>query len=149
MSNFDRNNLDDYIQRSLASPKSLKSDRRIIAMDRVTSKLKNNDARNAKIKKTVDDLYADPVYRARRQEIANQVAQSEKYKINHALGMKKREENGWYEKRGKAYKTIQTPYGLFESKKAAVEAMSTAGIINANGKLSVWLKTNPSEYYYV
>lgn len=149
MSNFERSQLDDYVQRTLSSPKSTKSDRRILAMDRVTNGLKNNQQRNARIKRTIDELYSDPVYLASRQEIQQAAAQTEQYRINHALGMQKREENGWYEKRGKAFKPIQTPYGQFNSKKAAAEHMSSIGIGNAGGKLSVWLKTNPKEYYYV
>ena len=63
--------------------------------------------------------------------------------------MKKREENGWLEKNKqgakKKCKPIQTPLGRFESKGDAVKAMTAAGEGNAGGKLSVWLKTKPTE----
>ena len=47
------------------------------------------------------------------------------------------------------YKPIHTPYGDFPSKKDAVESMGKAGIVNAIGKLREWLKTKPTEYYYL
>jgi hypothetical protein len=51
-------------------------------------------------------------------------------------------------------KPIQTPLGLFPSKKAAVEGMTAAGVVNAGGRLSVWLdkkhpKNRADEYYYI
>jgi len=45
-------------------------------------------------------------------------------------------------------KPIHTPYGNFESRKAAVEHMNTI-MGNASRKLDNWLKTKPTEFYYV
>jgi hypothetical protein len=105
--------------------------------------------RNKKIADAVTIKYQDPTYKELRAEITRQTCDTDEWKAAHAEGMKKREENGWYEKRGKAFKPIQTPYGQFESKKAAVAAISQLGIGNAAGKLSTWLKTKPDEYYYI
>ena len=101
------------------------------------------------IKSTVTAQYQNTEYKEFRTEIIRQVCATDEWKQAHAAGMKKREANGWYEKRGKAFKPIQTPYGRFESKKAAVEAMTQLGISNAAGKLSTWLKTKANEYYYI
>ena len=46
-------------------------------------------------------------------------------------------------------KTIQTPYGIFASRKQAVEHLLNQGINNAGKKIDKWLKTNPTEYYYL
>lgn len=46
-------------------------------------------------------------------------------------------------------KAICTPYGNFESRKLAVEYLSSTGLINAGKKLDKWLKTKPTEYYYL
>jgi len=46
-------------------------------------------------------------------------------------------------------KPIHTPYGCFDSKTQAAEAMLAQGIGNAHGKLGVWLKTDPTNYYYL
>jgi hypothetical protein len=46
-------------------------------------------------------------------------------------------------------KPIQTPHGEFPSRKAAVEHMLEIGIVNAGRKLDKWLKTRPTEYYYI
>lgn len=109
--------------------------------------------RNQKIAKTVASQWADPEEKARRTAIQQEVAKTEKFKEAHADGMKKREENGWLEKNKegakKKYKTIQTPIGRFDSKGDAIKAMTAAGEGNAGGKLSVWLKTKPTEYYYI
>jgi hypothetical protein len=46
-------------------------------------------------------------------------------------------------------KTIQTPFGIFGSRKLAVEYMLANNIGNASRKLDKWLKTKPAEYYYL
>lgn len=46
-------------------------------------------------------------------------------------------------------KTIQTPYGQFASRRLAVEFMLAQGVVNASRKLDKWLKTQPTEYYYI
>ena len=109
--------------------------------------------RNQKIAKTVASQWADPEEKARRTAIQQEVAKTERFKEAHAIGMKKREEKGWLEKNKqgakKKCKPIQTPLGRFESKGDAITAMAAAGEGNAGGKLSVWLKTKPTEYYYI
>jgi hypothetical protein len=45
-------------------------------------------------------------------------------------------------------KTIQTPYGQFPSRKAAVEYMTSIEIGNAGRKLDRWLKEDPTNFYY-
>ena len=116
-------------------------------------KISKDPKRNQKIAKTVASQWADPEEKARRTAIQQEVAKTEKFKEAHADGMKKREENGWLEKNKqgakKKCKPIQTPLGRFESKGDAVKAMTAAGEVNAGGKLSVWLKTKPTEYYYI
>jgi hypothetical protein len=110
----------------------------------------NDPVRNQKISESVSELYENPEYRAQHQAQQQEIAQTTEWKESHAEGIKKREENGWYEKRGKAYKPIHCgEYGDFPSKKAAVEAMTKTGVVNAGGKLSVWLNTKPDEYYYI
>ena len=116
-------------------------------------KISKDPKRNQKIAKTVASQWADPEEKARRTAIQQEVAKTEKFKEAHADGMKKREENGWLEKNKqgakKKCKPIQTPLGRFESKGDAITAMAAAGEGNAGGKLSVWLKTKPTEYYYI
>ena len=46
-------------------------------------------------------------------------------------------------------KEIQTPYGKFESRQAAIDHMTSIGIGNARGKIVAWLKSKSKEYYYV
>lgn len=100
---------------------------------------------------TIKKQYSDPAYKKIRKEIIQQVTSTVEWKDRHKQGILKRELNGWAEKNQAARKTkqIQTPYGLFNSKKAAVEAMSQLGIVNAYGKLSDWLNTKSDEYFYV
>ena len=105
--------------------------------------------RNQKIAKTVSKQYEDPEFREFKSNVIKDAFKNPEKLGNLHNGIKIREENGWYEKRGKAYKRIQTPYGEFESKKAAVEAMTKAGVANASGKLSVWLNTKKDLYYYI
>jgi len=109
--------------------------------------------RNQKIADTVSSQWADPAYKDWRTEIQQEVAKTEEFKQAHAEGINKREENGWEEKNAEAAKKrrkpIQTPYGRFESKGDAVKAMTNAEVGNAGGKISVWLNTKPTEYYYI
>jgi len=81
------------------------------------------------------------------------VVNTNEWKSAHSAGMENRKNNGWHEKNSKAgmkrRKPIQTPYGRFESKQEAINGMTAAGEGNANGKLSAWLKTKPTEYYYI
>jgi len=112
--------------------------------------LATDEDRNNAIAKTVSAQWADPAYKDWRTEIQQEVAQTQEWKSAHAQGIAKREENGWYEKRGKAYKPIHCgEYGDFPSKKAAVEAMTKSGVVNANGRLSVWLNTEKDKYFYI
>lgn len=46
-------------------------------------------------------------------------------------------------------KPIQTPYGQFASKQAAVQGLIQAGVVNAGGKLTKWLSTDSANYYYI
>jgi hypothetical protein len=46
-------------------------------------------------------------------------------------------------------KPIQTPYGQFESRKAAAEHMTSIGIGNAGKKLDKFLKTDSTNYFYI
>lgn len=46
-------------------------------------------------------------------------------------------------------KPIQTPYGQFESRKAAVICMNARGIVNAGKKLDKFLKTDSNNYFYL
>jgi hypothetical protein len=113
----------------------------------------NDSARNQKIADTVSSQWTDPAYKDWRTKIQQEVAKTEKFKEAHAEGIDKREENGWEEKNAEAAKNrrkpIQTPYGRFESKGDAVKAMTAANVVNAGGKLSVWLNTKSTEYYYI
>ena len=73
------------------------------------------------------------------------------WKNNHAQGMKNRNTNEeWHRNKAKAkQKTIQTPYGIFESRKAAAEHMLAIGINNASRKLDTLLKKDPQNYFYI
>lgn len=98
--------------------------------------------------------YQDPGFREFKRQRQLEVTQTTQWKESHAKGMSKREANGWLEKNQEAakkkHKTICAgEYGIFESKKAAIAGMTAQGVVNAGGKLSVWLKTNPTEYYYI
>jgi hypothetical protein len=99
------------------------------------------------------EKYSDPEYRTYKADIQQQISKSHNWKDAHAKGMEKRNANGWEQKNLAAgmrrRKAIQTPYGLFASKKEAVDGMTAAGVINASGKLSVWINTKSEEYYYV
>lgn len=121
--------------------------KRYTAMKRVNSE--KGQTVQAKKSVTMKKKYEDPVFRTNHAEQQWALAQTEEWRSAHADGVKRREANGWYEKRGRAYKPIMTPYGQFESKKAVIEHMTNIGIVNAGGKLSVWLKTKPTEYYYI
>jgi hypothetical protein len=46
-------------------------------------------------------------------------------------------------------KRIATPDGEFPSRRAAVEHMTLQGTGNAGGKIDKWLRTRPTEYYYL
>jgi len=46
-------------------------------------------------------------------------------------------------------KPIQTPYGQFASKQAAVQGLIQAGVGNAAPKLTKWLRTDSANYYYI
>ena len=110
--------------------------------------------RNQKISKSVANLYKDLEFKKKKTKAIQEAFTRIEVKENHAEGMKKREENGWAEKNLKAREKTLKPihageYGDFPSKKAAVEGMTAAGVGNAGGKLSTWLKTKPSEYYYI
>ena len=101
--------------------------------------------------KTIKKQFEDPTYKELRSLIIKNVTKTDEWKERHANGIKFRQQNGWAEKNLAARKTksIQTPYGQFDSKKEAVKVMTDLGIGNANGKLSVWLKSKPDEYYYL
>ena len=113
----------------------------------------NNSLKGAEVhdkkRQTMLKKYQDPDFADRHATQQQLIAQTDEWKQAHAEGMQKREVNGWYEKRGRAYKPIRTPHGDFPSKKAAIEAMTALGISNAGGKLSVWLNTKKDEYYYI
>ncbi|CAB4166138.1 hypothetical protein UFOVP849_17 [uncultured Caudovirales phage] len=53
------------------------------------------------------------------------------------------------EKNRSRSKPIQTPWGRFESRKAAVEHAAGLGIANASKKMDKWLRLQPTEYYYI
>jgi len=116
-------------------------------------KIVKDPKRNRKIAKTVSKQYEDPVFREFKSAVIKDAFKDPEKLDNLYNGIKTREENGWEEKNAvgakKRRKPIQTPYGRFESKGDAVNAMTAAGITNAGGKLSVWLKTKPTEYYYI
>ena len=118
----------------------------------------NDPVRNQKIADTVSSQWADPEYKDWRTGIQQEVAQTDEWKESHAEGINKREENGWEEKNAEAAKKrrkpIQTPYGRFESKSEAITGMTAANVVNAGGKLSVWLdenhpKNKADEYFYI
>jgi hypothetical protein len=72
--------------------------------------------------------------------------------VSHRKGTKLTEEQrqAYILARGsKGCKPIQTPQGRFDSKRAAADAMTQAGIANASNKLKVWLKSDPTNYYYL
>jgi hypothetical protein len=119
----------------------------------------NDPVRNQKIADTVSAQWADPEYKDWRTGIQQEVAQTDGWKESHAEGINKREGNGWEEKNAEAAKKRRKPihageYGDFPGKKEAEDAMTEAGIVNAGGKLSVWLnprnpKNRCTEYYYI
>jgi hypothetical protein len=109
--------------------------------------------RNQKIAKSVTELYKDSEFKESKTKSIRKAFQRPEVKEAHAEGIRAREENGWEEKNLKAREKTLKPvhcgeYGDFPSKKAAVEGMTKIGVVNAGGKLSVWLKTKPEEYYY-
>jgi hypothetical protein len=120
-------------------------------------KIVKDHKRNQKISKTVSAQYQNPdtgpAFKEFKSATIKDAFKDPEKLANLRNGTKTREENGWEEKNAEAAKKrrkpIQTPYGRFESKGDAVKAMSAAGEGNAGGKLSVWLKTKPTEYYYI
>lgn len=116
-------------------------------------KLATNTKRNKSISESVSAQWADLDYKQQRVKNHRKVTSTKEFKEAHAEGINTREANGWEEKNAEAAKkrrkTIQTPYGIFESKGAAVEAMTSLGIGNAGGKLSAWLNTKKDEYFYI
>jgi hypothetical protein len=51
---------------------------------------------------------------------------------------------------GKANKPIvSVEYGVFAGKKYLAEHMTSIGVKNADNKLTLWLKTKPTEFYYI
>jgi hypothetical protein len=44
---------------------------------------------------------------------------------------------------------IMTPTGVFPSRLAAVEWARANGLLNAGRRLDQWLKTNPTQFYYI
>ena len=124
----------------------------------INNRLKGKDTHQKK-SDTMLEKYKDPEYQAQHQAQQQEIAQTEEWKEAHAEGMKKREENGWVEKNRKAREQTFKPlrageYGYFPSKKSAVEGMTASGVVNAGGKLSVWLdkkdpKNRADKYYYI
>ena len=120
-------------------------------------KIVKDPKRNQKIAKTISAQYQNPesgpAFKEFKSATIKDAFKDPKKLANLHNGMKTRQQNGWLEKNKqgakKKCKPIQTPYGRFESKGDAVKAMTAAGVINAGGKLSVWLKTKPTEYYYI
>jgi hypothetical protein len=116
-------------------------------------KIVKDPKRNQKIAKTVSAQYENTEFREFKSTVIKDAFKDPEKLANLRNGTKTREENGWEEKNAEAAKQrrkpIQTPYGRFESKGDAVRAMAAAGEGNAGGKLSVWLKTKPTEYYYI
>ena len=114
----------------------------------------NDPIRNQKISESITELYRDPEFKEKKTTAIKKAFKKPQVKKNHEKGIDKREENGWVEKNLKAREKTLKPihageYGDFPSKKAAVEGMTKAKVVNAGGKLSVWLKTKPDEYYYI
>jgi hypothetical protein len=115
--------------------------------------------RNQKIAKSVTELYKDLEFKESKTKSIRNAFQRPEVKEAHAEGINKRKGNGWAEKnlkaREKTLKAIHAgEYGDFPSKKAAVEGMTKAGLVNAGGKLAVWLdkkhpKNRADEYYYL
>ena len=143
------------IQKRLAEQRKLskifKATNHEIAMQ-INNHLKGDEVHEKK-SLTMKEKYSNPEYLERHTLQQQFIAQTDDWKAAHAEGIKKRTENGWVEKNANAAKKrckpIQTPLGRFESKGAAVKAMTAAGEINAGGKLSVWLDTKKDEYYYI
>jgi len=103
---------------------------------------------------TIKQQYADPIYKEFRLAIIQEVTKTDKWKDAHAKGLNKRNENGWYEKNLEAAKKkckpiVSTEYGVFPGKKHLAEHMISLGVVNAMGKLDHWLKTKPTELYYI
>lgn len=116
-------------------------------------KLATNQKRNQKISETVSDQYKDPAFKEFKSAVIKDAFKDPEKLANLRKGTKTREGNGWAEKNAEAAKKrrkpIQTPYGRFKSKGEAVEGMTKAGVSNAGGRLSTWLKTKPEEYFYI
>lgn len=103
---------------------------------------------------TIKQQYADPAYKEFRTSIIKEVTKTTAWKQAHAAGMSKREANGWAEKNIEAAKKrckpiVSTEYGVFPGKKHLAEHMTSLGVGNAMGKLDNWLKTKPTELYYI
>jgi hypothetical protein len=103
---------------------------------------------------TIKQQYADSNYKEFRTLIIQEVTKTDEWKQSHNLGMTKREENGWHEKNLMAAQKrckpiVSVEYGIFLGKKHLVEYMKSVGVGNAGGKLDNWLKTKPTEFYYI
>lgn len=103
---------------------------------------------------TLKKQYADPVYKEFRHTIIKEVTKTDAWKQAHDAGMTKREENGWHEKNLEAAKRrckpiVSVEYGVFIGKKHLIEHMTSVGVGNAMGKVDRWLKTKPTEFYYI
>lgn len=122
-------------------------------------KIVKDPKRNQKIAKTVSKQYEDPEFRDFKSATIKDAFKDPKKLANLRNGTQTREDNGWEEKNAKAAKRRRKPihageYGDFPGKKEAEDAMTAAGVVNAGGKLSVWLdknhlKNRASEYYYI
>lgn len=91
----------------------------------------------------------------RQKFLGKQVSENVKQRLReHNLGKKR--PGAWIQKMAQTKigntnhcKPFQTPSGAFASKKLAIDWATEQGVINAYGKLGHWLKTKPTEFYYI
>ena len=82
--------------------------------------------------------------KARKPEVREKHLQGLE-KRNNSLEFKQKQKDNGLKRR----KPIQVPWGVFDSRKAAVDYGNNNGIGNAMGKIQAGLKTNPTEYFYI
>jgi len=99
--------------------------------------------------------FRDPVWLAWKAEDNRKRMTDPEWYTNFLEGTAKRNQTVEFQQhlenlKQSKYKPIHAgTYGDFPSQQAAIVEMTKQGVINARGKLRSWLKTRPTEYYYI
>lgn len=108
-----------------------------------------------KLSKKLSKTFSTPEMRAVQASKSKPHTEEAKEKIRQAnLGLKhtkERVEKNRQQAIGnqRRCKPFKTPSGAFASKKLASDWATEKGVRNAMGKLDNWIKTKPTEFYYI